>query len=115
MKLQLKNNKMKTRKEDIRTTRKKAKSIGLQNIQFSTWGYHHEVFTSLTPIVYQEFLEGDDKTRCDWAKKYCLQITEGYEESEIFALKIDGIELLPFANKVWIDGSKRISKPKEVA
>lgn len=111
----IKKQQMKTRKEDIRTTRKKAKAMGLQNIQFSTWGYHWERFIHLTPTFYQEFLDGDDKKRCDWAKKYCLLITDGYAESEIFALKIDGIQLLPFANNVWIDGSKRISKSEEVA
>ena len=106
---------MNTRKKDIRTTRKEMKAMGFQNIQFSTWGQHLERFTHFIPAVYQEFLEGDEKTRCDWAKKFCYQITDGYEESELLALKIDGIELLPFANKVWVDGSKRISKPKEVA
>ena len=96
---------MKQRKEDIRTTRKKAKAIGFQNIQFSTWGEHHERFTHFIPTVYQEFLEGDDKTRCDWAKKFCVDITDGFEEEEIVALEIDGVKLLKWAEQKWIDGS----------
>lgn len=95
---------MKTRKQDIRTTRKEMKAMGFQNIKFKTWGHSHERFSFFNPELYKEFLEGDDKTRCDWAKKFCLQITDGFEEEEILSLEIDGIELIGFNHK-WIDGS----------
>ncbi|MDA7820473.1 hypothetical protein N9A30_05605 [Flavobacteriaceae bacterium] len=91
---------MNTRKKDIRTTRKEFKAMGFQNIQFKTWGHHHERFSFFIPELYKEFLEGDDKTRCDWAKKFCLQITDGFEEEEILSLKIDGIELIGFNQKM---------------
>ena len=94
----------KERKKDIRTTRKEMKAMGFQNIQFKTWGHYHERFSFFNPELYKEFLEGDDKTRCDWAKKFCFQITDGFEEEEILSLEIDGIELIGF-NQKWIDGS----------
>jgi hypothetical protein len=99
-----------TRKKDIRTTRKEMKAMGFQNIKFNTWGQSHERFSFFNPELYQEFLEGDDKTKCDWAKKFCIQITDGYKENEILSLEIDGIELLEWADRNWIDGSEQTFK-----
>ena len=80
--------------------------MGFQNLKFSTWGFHSENFLSISTSLYSEFLEGDDKTKCDWAKKFCLQITDGFEEKEILSLEIDGIKLIGWADKKWIDGSE---------
>ena len=95
-----------TRKKDIRTERKEMKAMGFQNLKFSTWGFHSENFLSISTSLYSEFLEGDDKTKCDWAKKFCFQITDGFEEKEILSLEIDGIKLIGWADKKWIDGSE---------
>ena len=104
-----------TRKKDIRTERKEMKAMGFQNIKFSTWGHSHERFTVFFPDLYNEFLEGDDKTKCDWAKKFCLQITDGFKEEEILALEIDGIKLIGWGDQEWIDGSKLKFNLKDIA
>lgn len=104
-----------TRKKDIRTTRKEMNAMGFQNIKFKTWGHSHESFSFFIPELYNEFLEGDDKTKCNWAKKYCFQITDGFEEEEILSLEIDGIKLIGWADQKWIDGSKITFNLKNIA
>ena len=102
----MKNTVTPNRRKDIRTIRKEMKATGFQNIKFNTWGRSHERFSFFIPELYKEFLEGDDKTKCDWAKKFCLQITDGFEEKEILSLEIDGIKLIGWVDKKWIDGSE---------
>ena len=68
---------MKTRKKDIRTVRKEMKAIGFQNIKWTTWRYHRETFGSLSPLDYKMFLEGDNKEKCDWAKRNIKILTGG--------------------------------------
>ena len=99
------------RKKDIRTIRKEMKATGFQNIKFNTWGHSHERFSFFIPELYKEFLEGDDKTKCDWAKKFCFQLT-GYKEKDILAFELDGIKLIGWADQKWIDGSDLTFKLK---
>ena len=107
----MKNTVTPNRRKDIRTIRKEMKATGFQNIKFNTWGHSHERFSFFTPELYKEFLEGDDKTKCDWAKKFCFQLT-GYKEKDILAFELDGIKLIGWADQKWIDGSDLTFKLK---
>jgi len=99
---------IKKRKKDIRTIRKEAKANGFINIRFSVLEYHYEKFVYIRDELYNEFIEGNDKARCDWAKKFIIQITDGeYDEDDLLALKIDNIDLLKFCETKWIDTSDR--------
>lgn len=100
---------VKKRKKDIRTIRKEMNSIGFTNLKFSTFGHHHERFVVPNPELYTEkFIKGTDKDKCDFAKAYILEATDGlYDEEDLLAFELDGIKCLEFAKLNWIDGSER--------
>jgi hypothetical protein len=92
------------RKKDIRTVRKEMKAEGFVNIKFDTWGQSHETFGSFDPEKYKEFLDGDNKVKCDWVRKHIFTITGGYDVDDLVSLEIDGIELINWYQQKWIDG-----------
>jgi len=97
---------VKKRKKDIRTIRKEHIALGFFNIRFSVWDYHWERTVDLPIDLKKEFIEGDDKARCDWAKDFIIQLTDGeYNQDDLLAMKINGIDLLNFSEQKWIDGS----------
>ena len=98
----------KTRKKDIRTIRKEMKQLGFTNMKFSTWQHHHERFVCPNPELYVEkFIKGTIKDKCDYAKAFIVQATDGeFIEENILAFELDGFKLLDFANPHWEDGSE---------
>ena len=99
----------KERKKDIRTVRKEMKQLGFTNMKFSTWQHHHERFVCPNPELYAEkFIKGTIKDKCDYAKAFIVQATDGeFIEENILAFELDGFKLLEFANTKWADGSPR--------
>lgn len=97
---------VKERKKDIRTIRKEHIALGFFNIRFSVWGYHWERTVDLPNHLKMEFIDGDDKARCNWAKDFIIQLTDGeFNQDDLLAMKINGIDLLNFSEQKWIDGS----------
>ena len=99
----------KTRKKDIRTIRKEMKQLGFTNMKFSTWQHHHERFVVPNPELYEEkFIKGTIKDKCDFAKVFIVQATDGlWIEEDLLAFELDGEVLLEFGKAKWADGSRR--------
>ena len=104
---------VKKRKKDRRTIRKEMKSIGFSSLKFSTWGHHHEKFVIPNPELYTEkFIQGTDRDKCDFAKAYIFEATDGlWCEEDLLAFELDGIKCLEFSKGKWIDGSERKFNP----
>lgn len=100
---------IKERKKDIRTVRKEMKQLGFTNMKFSTLMNHHERFVVPNPELYGEkFIKGTIKDKCDFAKVFIFQATDGeWMEEDLLAFELDGFKLLEFANPNWADGSPR--------
>ena len=99
----------KTRKKDIRTIRKEMKERGFTNMKFSTLMNHHEKFVVPNPELFEEkFIKGTIKDKCDFAKVFIAQSTDGfYTEEDLLAFELDGEVLLEFGKAKWVDGSRR--------